>query len=128
MLIVSTKCHGYRTHWTGERTLPCLGGKKLCQHCLKQVPMTWRGYVQACNQYDATSMCFIEITEYCLERLKKLQEDRPTMRGMICLFSRERKTVKSPVQVTFVGECPVHRQIPQEKSPDETLARIWNLE
>ncbi len=128
MLIVSSKCHGYRTHWTGQKTVPCIGGKTLCQHCLKQVPMTWRGYVQACAQNDATSMCFIEVTEFCLERLKKLQEDRPTLRGMIVCFSRERQKLKAPVQVTFIGEYPIHRVIPPERSPDETLARIWNLE
>lgn len=127
LVILSPNCHGYVTHWTGKKTVPCLGGPKLCEHHLKQVPVTWRGYLHVCLQFDPSEQYFIELTEFTLERIKKLQGDRPSLRGMICCFSRERKQRNAPIMVVHVGDSSGYKQLPREQAPDETLARIWNL-
>jgi hypothetical protein len=88
--------------------------------------MKWRGFLH-CLVRPKFEHVFIEITDFAWQRLKVEKGDRQSLRGMICLFARERKTVKSPLVITRVGEESPGKTLPKVRTPEETLKLLWKL-
>jgi len=125
-VILAPKVWGLDVHWTGGRIQPCRADGTLCNLCLERCPVKWRGYLH-CVLQASGEQCFIELTDFAHERLKRVTADKLTLRGLICLFQRERKTVKAPINVSLVGETATYKVLPPERTPEETLKRIWNI-
>jgi hypothetical protein len=127
VVILSPRIQGFNTHWDGDHTEPCLVGDSLCRLCLKKVPRKWTGFLH-CFDETTREHCFIELTDFAWERLKKLAADYPSCRGLKVCFVRERKTIRSPVKATILGLEPAHRIQSPERRVEPTLRRIWGLE
>lgn len=124
--IVAECVWGIHTHWWHGGTVPHTDPVETCGYCSEKAPRKWRGFLHVVTR-PAFNHGFLELTDFAYERLLAVKGARQTLRGLIVLFHRERKTVKSPVVMTYVGEEPPGKILPKARTPEKTLKRLWRL-
>jgi len=117
----------FGVHWDVDHTAPCRKNRSECKRCIDKVPWKSVGFLHVYEERVRTHF-FIEMTDYAGERLKVIQGDRPTLRGMVCMVARERKTIRSPLYFTHLGtndEDRLHGWT--ERDPEPTMAVLYKL-
>lgn len=118
---------GYDTHWTKSGTRPHMQGDNLCQWCLLNAPKKWRGFLHVYH-HAKKAEAFLELTDFAWGNLEKLIGKGKSCRGHVCMFHRERTTVKSPVVPVLLQTTPMCSDLPKPKDPTPTLMRVWGFE
>lgn len=124
--IISEKLEGYECHWIKPRTRACVGGHKLCPHCLAEQPRKtyWFAHVED----EATrTQCFVMLTDYSAETLEHEFTKRGTLRGVNCRLNRRNKQKRSPIVVKILDrQNPEYVRI-AARPVEPTLRRIWSF-
>ena len=126
LVVLSHSIWGIDVHWSLGRILPHVTDSKLCQHCLARAPLKWRGYLHVVNPKNDDQF-FLELTDYAYKGFLKATQAFESKRGLICLFARERKTLKAPVATSFVSDAYVGKSLPASQTPEQTLKVIWKI-
>jgi hypothetical protein len=123
--ILAASLYGLIVHWAGSKSAPCYKDKKKCDGCKRQLPQRWKGYLHAFD-HDKREQCFVEVTPLTAESLASQVGTRGGYRGVRVRFERLNGD-KARMRVTLLGTTDLGIEMPKERDPYETLAKLWGL-
>lgn len=124
-LCLSGKLVGCRTHFFGNRTVPCLG--RLCAACEAGKEWEWHGYL-ACVRGGTKAREIVEIRgavggqihdEYCKRR---------SLRGMMFSLRRNEQRSNGRVVVDFTGWADDMKQYEEVEGLRKILCTMWRVD
>lgn len=116
---------GVWTHYSLYGSIPCLGEKHKCYGCQNRLPRRWKGYYHAYD-WSAKRQCFLEVTPRLVEMIVAQVGEGQPLRGYRLKMKRgkgPKARVKAEVLPPMVGGP----ELVDEKSPEETLLKLWDL-
>lgn len=126
-VILSDKVHWIGCHWDGKRSLPHLKEIETCEGCQRELPKSWKGFLFVIFNHDPRP-AFLELSHLAGQNFNMKCKQTDTARGCKFRSKRERRTKKSPVCVTHIGDTNELRNLPRDQSPIRTMCRIWRCE
>lgn len=127
MAICSPLVHGRVVHWDGSRTQPCTIDRGTCRLCDEQRPRRDKGFLLVANTLGQLRG-FLELTPLAWEELLRLLPETGSFRGLCIECRRLNNSERGRLVIEPLGHYTGELVLPADRSPDETLARIWGLE
>jgi len=125
-IILSANWEGFNTHWFGGRTVPHRSAEKLCKPCLAKCRFKWSGFIHVCP-LEPNRGVLIEITAGGAKELRRLQGERPSLRGMQITTKRENGNDRGTLLFERIGWATPDIKLPIPHSAVPTLKRLWNV-
>ncbi len=123
--VFSRSIYGVWTHWGLYGSQPCFSDPKQCHGCKQNQPKRWKGYLHAYDHHHKRQ-CFLEVTPGMAEEiLKQVGQDQP-IRGYR-LKTKRGKGAKARVRVEVLAPLAVGPDLVDEKYPEDTLRKLWNI-
>lgn len=121
----SSTIFGVWTHWTLYGSSPCFSTPEACQGCKDKAPRRWKGYLHV---YDWVNkrQCFLEITPVVAESIISQLGENVPFRGYRLKLKRGNGP-KARVKVEVLAPLPSGPTLVEERSPKETLEKLWSL-
>jgi len=123
--IFSRSVWGVWTHYGLYGSIPCLGDKHACYGCQNRMPKRWKGYYHAYDHHHKRQ-CFVEVTPRIAEAVVDQLGLGQPIRGYRLKMKRGRGD-KSRVKVEVLAPLAGGPELVDEKNPEETLRKLWDL-
>jgi hypothetical protein len=123
VVCLSEYCMGYRLHWTGRRTVPCIDPVEVCSGCARGLPVKWKAYLHVYH-IDARRQEILEIPESTWRKLSHMPCYDNRMRGAVLGFARQqskRGTIGVWNEVSYLDLGPM----PPAKDILPDLMHFW---
>lgn len=123
--IISRHLVGFQTHWTGNRTIPCLERKGECHGCKAGMPSRWKGYLHVWDHHRKKDV-FLEMTPHSANELLEQLGAGAEMRGQRVTLKRMKgKKARVKVQWDAIHGQVASDKLPEPKDPQVTLETLW---
>ena len=125
-VILSEKPDQYITHWNGRKTIRCRVPKELCEGCQKLMPTRWVGFLH-CTNSELRGNFALELTPHAGHQCEAWLEEHSSLRGVLAVVTRLRKTKKSPLNLAFTGFMEGLEGLPPARSTEPTALRLYGF-
>lgn len=114
---------GFDVHWLGDRTAMHFDPAEECEHCLKNLPKKWKGYLHVyCSELHQE--VFLEFTARSAESFKMQVSNPEHLRG--CVFQLKRgKTKNARMDVRILTPVAVDVVLPSGKDPRRHILKLY---
>jgi hypothetical protein len=124
---LSREILGIWTHWTGQRTQPCLDCGQPCPWCQKEAPRRWKGYIYA-QDCNSGQTAVVEVTPGAARQLGNQLHGMKDLRGLQVRLERTPGGGNGRLNAIVVGAYPHLELLPIEIDLRPTLNRLWDHE
>lgn len=125
LVVLSEALWGMDAHWTGSKTIECIGEGKGCRGCVAKNPIRWKG---GAHVYDLSrkESYFIELTPGAARRLMAMTSENESLRGLKIDVFRSGRAVNGRLCVELIGGRLDPKRLPAAQSPEAMLRWLWN--
>jgi hypothetical protein len=132
---LGTRIRGYRTHWDkgAKQTIPCFQPHIDCDGHRRNLPQRWKGYlhVERHRRLDDRRVekeeGFLELTPVAAMDLRNGLGHIADLRGIPFTLTRLNGDKAHLRVAVFLDHVVAVSELPPERSPYETLMRIWGF-
>jgi hypothetical protein len=125
--IFGSKVHGFWTHWAGMCSEPCTEPVSECVGHQREWPLRWKGYIH-CYWQELQEEGFLELTPHATNDIILQLGGEAELRGARVRVERGQSD-KARLKVTIQArwQAVSDRPVPEEKDPENTLAKLWEF-
>lgn len=123
-VILSDKMEGFLTHWSGRKTVRCRQPKGLCEGCGKGLATRWVGFLH-CTSTELKGAFALELTPLAGHTIKDYLDEHGSIRGCVCVVTRQRKTKKAPLVINITGRMEGLDALPKARTCEPTALRLY---
>jgi len=117
------KLRGFDVHWLGNRTAMHFEPAEECEHCLKNLPSKWKGYLHV-YAVELKQEFFLEFTKITASAFQHQVANPDHLRG--CTFRLKRgKSKNSRMSIIILAPVTVETALPPEKDPRPCILRLY---
>jgi hypothetical protein len=123
--VVCPKILGVYTHYYGNRTIPHLNDRTLCEGCQAERAKRWKGYLGLYNPAKK-ELLLGELTQYAALPWKKLLESGDCdLRGALAKITRLGRAVNSRCKLELTLRACKSEALPEAFQILPVLRKIW---
>jgi len=119
-IVLSEQITGRTTHWIDGRTRKCIGPDLGCQHCSRQAPRKWRGYVHVMLN-SAIGSAILELTPDLARSILQAWPSRDSLRGIQIQIRRGASNNSRIVLESTNDQLSSLVHLPAEVDPGQTI-------
>jgi hypothetical protein len=124
--VLGDKVWGRNVHWMGKVSGFCTM-ETSCPRCKKQIPKKWMSWLHVCLPGNQREEGFLELTELAASNFWSQVLEKQTIRGLVILVQRERRTNRSPIKIEVIAQAEIPEGFPRPADPTPTLMRLWRV-
>jgi len=125
LVILSETLWGLEAHWTGTKTIECLGKANGCRGCAAKNPVRWKGGIHVWDLTRKESY-FVELTPGSARRLLGMAKQDEPLRGLKIDLFRSGRAVNGRLCVELIGGRLDPVKLPAAQNPEAMLRWLWN--
>lgn len=132
-VILAAQIFGQWTHWDHKAakgkgaSSPCFEPKEECPGCKRSLPERWKGYLHVFNLHTRVDG-FLELTPTAAKVVTSALVGVDTYRGVRINVTRSSNSNQGRLRLTVLDAVRDMSPFPSERSPEETLCKLWKLE
>lgn len=114
---------GFDVHWLGDRTAMHFEPAAECEHCLKNLPSKWKGYLHVFC-VELRQEVFLEFTKVTANGFKLQVPNSEHLRG--CVFQIKRgKSANSRMDIRMLSPLAPDVVLPPAKDPRPVILKLY---
>jgi len=125
VVVLSDKCEGFNSHWTGNYSTLCIEPHEDCPGHQNGDPIRWRAYLH-CMDLQSGKEFFLELTRGAWEQVSVQIDCKNSWRGMRLNVKRMAgDAARLKVEINAPWERITEKPLPEAKDPEASIRNLY---